>query len=177
MKCGSTAFYDWITLHPQAVKNSNKAMGETHYFSIHIEKKSIYWYAKKFPNMTTINHQNRFTLEKSPSYITTPSAPINMRQIIPQARLVMTLRDPVERFFSHYYFWLPKNVHNVSSRSPAAWGTRDMQRLSRCNARQKDGTFDWSKILQCYPDQPTFTAEGYVVRGLYVYQIQHWYQQ
>ena len=34
-----------------------------------------------------------------------------------------------------------------------------------------------SKILQCYPDQPTFTAEGYVVRGLYVYQIQHWYQQ
>ncbi|CAM9297002.1 unnamed protein product, partial [Hapterophycus canaliculatus] len=41
------------------------------------------------------------TVESSPVYVFFPLAPFRMKMILPHARLVVVLRDPTERYFSH----------------------------------------------------------------------------
>jgi hypothetical protein len=42
--------------------------------------------------------------EASPSYLTTPEAPVAIRAHIPDVRLLVILRDPAERAWSHFNF-------------------------------------------------------------------------
>ncbi len=40
--------------------------------------------------------------EASPTYLADPDAPRLIHEVVPQARILISLRDPVERAFSHY---------------------------------------------------------------------------
>ena len=46
--------------------------------------------------------------EASASYLSDPEAPDRIKQAVPEARIIMILRDPVERVYSHYLL----NVNN-----------------------------------------------------------------
>jgi hypothetical protein len=41
--------------------------------------------------------------EASPGYLRDPNAPMRIREAVPQARIIMILRDPVEQMYSHYF--------------------------------------------------------------------------
>lgn len=40
--------------------------------------------------------------DASPSYLWHPEVPWRIRKVVPEAKIIITLRDPVERAFSHY---------------------------------------------------------------------------
>lgn len=42
--------------------------------------------------------------EATPDYLTTPGCAVNIHALVPDARLIVVLRDPVERAWSHYQF-------------------------------------------------------------------------
>lgn len=44
--------------------------------------------------------------EASPSYLYGPEAPKLIHEVVPYARIIMILRDPVERAYAHYLMWL-----------------------------------------------------------------------
>ena len=54
--------------------------------------------------------------EASVFYLWSPSAPVQIRSKLPQAKLVVILRDPVERAFSHYLHCLSSGYIKLSFR-------------------------------------------------------------
>ncbi len=68
--------------------------------------------------------------EASPFYLWDPDSPALIKEMVPQARVIMMLRDPVERAFSHY-------LMEVGSGSE----TLSFYEALQANARQSDGTW------------------------------------
>ena len=54
-------------------------------------------------NMTYMeSHLNKKSFEKTASYMFNPKAVNRIKSIVPHAKIIMLLRDPVERAYSHY---------------------------------------------------------------------------
>jgi hypothetical protein len=70
---------------------------ETHYFSWHFDRGPA-WYRAFFAPAAA--HQ--IVGEKSTSYLDHPEAAQRLREALPEVRLVMQLRNPIERVWAHY---------------------------------------------------------------------------
>eukprot|EP01104_Vermistella_antarctica_P016012 TRINITY_DN5372_c0_g1_i1.p1 TRINITY_DN5372_c0_g1~~TRINITY_DN5372_c0_g1_i1.p1 ORF type:complete len:622 (+),score=123.14 TRINITY_DN5372_c0_g1_i1:231-2096(+) len=173
MKCGSTSVYTWLNLHPMIKRNHFNGFGEAQFFSYHYEA-GTQWYIKGFPHLTSDNFQNRVNQEKSPSYIIDPIAPPRLGAELPNAKFWLVLRDPVERAFSHYYFWLPRKEGKKDPGSFEHHCERDIELLDQCNeARDAVGNYNWESVPYCYPRNLNFIEWSYISRGIYVDQIRY----
>jgi hypothetical protein len=70
---------------------------ETHYFSWYFERGPA-WYGAFFAPAAV--HQ--IVGERSTSYLDHPDAAQRLREKLPEARLIMQLRNPIERVWAHY---------------------------------------------------------------------------
>jgi hypothetical protein len=96
MKCGTTALHRYLDLHPEIAMSEPK---ELNFFSGPTGNwhKGVGWYAARFRPAPVRG-------EASPGY-TSPSFPEaaeRMARVVPEARLVYAVRDPVERAVSQY---------------------------------------------------------------------------
>lgn len=93
-RCGTTALYGSLRTHPQ-ISMRSYAHGEIHFFDQNRRyRKGIGWYEDFFRNTKPICG------EKSPSYLSTPKAIARIKAYNPSIRLVILLRDPVDRWTS-----------------------------------------------------------------------------
>lgn len=105
-KAGTTALAHSLAKHPDIFISPIK---ETDYFSAEEVEKDGLYYEKK-PIKSHIEYSNLFTNveneqiigEASVSYIFYPSVPLKIKKKSPNAKIVIVLRDPVERAISHY---------------------------------------------------------------------------
>jgi hypothetical protein len=95
-KSGTSFFYQLLSQHPHIKPASVK---EIHYFDLNFEK-SVDWYRSHFPPHDEV--QDSLTGEASPYYMFHPCAPARAAHIVPRARLIFLLRNPVNRAYSHY---------------------------------------------------------------------------
>jgi hypothetical protein len=96
MKGGTTMLYHFITLHPDVEKASSK---EIHYFTLNYNQGDE-WYFNHFPS-----HPNKLTGEASPTYFDcagTSTIPSLIKKMNPKMKIILIVRDPVERAVSHY---------------------------------------------------------------------------
>lgn len=100
MKAGTTSLFSWLEGHPQLAASREK---EVHYFDMNFHR-GAGWYARQFirPRRTANGGRTR-PFESSPYYLFEPRVPARIRGLVPEARIVVTLRDPVDRAFSHYH--------------------------------------------------------------------------
>jgi len=97
MRTGTTWVYDYLRARgdvclPRGVK-------ETFFFDRNYEK-GIEWYKAHFSNCDEMR-QHRI-IEVAPSYFHNPEAPGRILETLGNVRLVVVLRDPVQRAWSHY---------------------------------------------------------------------------
>lgn len=103
-KCGTTALYAYLRWHPRI---TGPAWKEVSYFDRHYGKGER-WYRGQFPSRPWLrltggrSGRSQHVGEASPSYVLHPHAPQRVRALLPDARLVLLLRDPVDRALSHY---------------------------------------------------------------------------
>jgi len=101
-KCGTTSLHYYLGLHPSIFMSKEK---ELNFFAVDRQwNKGIDWYKSNFTGNTKIFG------ESSPSYTAYPlirDVPKKMHSVIPDAKLMYSIRDPVERIVSHY-------VHNYT---------------------------------------------------------------
>jgi hypothetical protein len=71
---------------------------ETHYFSRHFERGPL-WYGAFFAPAAA--HQ--IVGERSTSYLDDPQAAQRLRAVLPDVRVIMQLRNPIERVWAHYW--------------------------------------------------------------------------
>ena len=96
MKAGTTSLHYYLGLHPQISASKEK---ELNFF---VEErnwtKGTDWYRAQFAN-------RGLSGEGSPIYTAFPQfqgVPRRMQSVVPEARLIYILRDPIERMISHY---------------------------------------------------------------------------
>ncbi len=98
-KCGTTFFYHLLTKHPHV---EPAAFKELHYFDLLYEE-GTGWYRQCFLPSRQKNGRKTITGEGTPSYLFHPHAAERMAEVIPQARLIALLRNPVDRTYSAYH--------------------------------------------------------------------------
>jgi len=102
-KAGTSTLYQILKNVPQVYMSKVKEPG---YFNIGIDLKSLFVpmindeknYLKLFNNA-----KDEIAIgELTTTYLMDPEAPKKIRQVIPNARIIIMLRNPIERAFSHY---------------------------------------------------------------------------
>lgn len=162
-KCGTTALYAYLRWHPQI---TGPAWKEASFFDRHYGRGES-WYRGQFPSRPwlwlTGGRSGRPPLvgEASPSYVLHPFAPERARALLPDARLVVLLRDPVDRALSHYH-------HEVAlGREPLPFEEAlDREPLRTDGELERLG--DTSYFSHAWWD---FT---YLARGRYAEQLERW---
>ena len=95
-KCGTTTLFDIVTSHPSVHNRSNVKTKEPWYFGI--SPLSLKWYRCFFP----IKKNKKLLCDASVSLLPSLLAPVQISYILPNAKFIVILRDPVERALSHY---------------------------------------------------------------------------
>lgn len=108
LKAGTTSLYYYFKGHPEIFMSPLK---EPRYFSFdHNDPFLVNKPASLFPVKTFDHYQSLFSAvgdekaigEVSPGYLESPIAAARIKASIPQARLIASLRSPVERAYSMY---------------------------------------------------------------------------
>lgn len=100
-KGGTRALLEFLRLHPRI-----KAAGpEIHFFDNHYEK-GMDWYISQLPAVS----EDQLVTEKTPAYFHTPEVPQRIKDMDPNIKLVLILRDPVKRLISDYNQFRTKNL-------------------------------------------------------------------
>ena len=117
-RAGTTSLYHYLKTTPGVYMSPLK---EPHYFAVTL--KALLNARGVKPDATRLIHERGEYLklfqkvkdevavgEASPSYLWDPAAPGLIHEVVPHARIIMSLRDPVERAFSHYLMHVREGV-------------------------------------------------------------------
>ncbi len=110
-KAGTTALYHYLKQHPQVYMSPRK---ETNFFAQEGEKLDFYQIGAPQSKKKLIDNTSaycelfqgasneRAVGEASPWYLYNPRVPEKIKHYLPRAKLIVILRDPVERAYSHF---------------------------------------------------------------------------
>ena len=105
-RCGTTSLYRALAAHPVVLKAVlHKGV---HYFDTSYSR-GLDWYRAHFPLLRTAEKiAERYgvparTFESSPYYMYHPQAAARIARDLPYARLIVLVRDPVERAYSQHH--------------------------------------------------------------------------
>ena len=104
-KAGTTTLYDLLSRHPQVAP---AAMKEVHFFDLRFSR-GVEWYRAQFPLSYRVRGEYEGPGarlrpgEASPYYMLHPHAPRRIKALLPNARLIVLVRNPIERAYSHFH--------------------------------------------------------------------------
>lgn len=110
-RSGTTSLYYYLAEHPQIFLSTTK---ELHFFDDNYAK-GLRWYRTQFPTIMQkyysrhLLHLDLLVGEATPAYLFYPHVPERMSKVLPNVKLIVLLRNPVDRAFSHY--WLMSRVN------------------------------------------------------------------
>jgi hypothetical protein len=153
-KAGTTALYAYLRWHPGITGPSWK---EVSFFDRHWWRGEA-WYRGQFP----LRAGERLVGEASPSYLFHPLAPGRARSLVPDAKLVALLRDPVDRAYSQYQ-------HEVAlGREPLSFEDALAAEDDRLAGEVERLTEDPRAFSRAWWDHT------YAARGRYAEQLERW---
>ncbi len=158
MKGGTTSLYEYLVQHPQVLPGLQKEIDFFNYqFNLGLD-----WYLSHFP--PTLKHPVFLTGEASPTYLLDLETIPRVFEHFPQVKLLVILRNPVDRAISQYY-------------DHFNWLGREKRSLAEAITSEM-------KVLQQLQDPTTIgihspfwkSQKGHLWRGLYVYFLEKWMQ-
>ncbi len=160
-KCGTTFLYQLLVQHPHVKPAFAK---EVHYFDLNF-RKGDNWYRSYFP--LQVRYSRKYiTGEASPYYLFHPHAPRRASAVVPDAKLIVLLRNPVDRAYSHYQ-------HQVKRVKGEARETLTFEEAIEAEERMLPG--EVSKMLQDeYYESSSHRSRSYLSRGIYIDQLLAW---
>lgn len=154
-KCGTTSLHYYLVQHPGVTAPLRK---EVHYFDANFERGEG-WYRAHF-GPTDAPGVN---LDSSPYYLFHPVVPQRLRDLLPQARLIVLLRDPVRRAYSHYWHERDKGREKLSFEDAIA---AEPGRIDAAHEALARGGIAHSVEHQHF---------SYLARGRYAEQLERWF--
>lgn len=163
-RAGTTSLFHHLAAHPDVTPSFPK---EVHYFTNHYHR-GPGWYRSHFPLVawkTAAQRRGRpplLTGEATPYYLAYPHAAQRVRRELPNARLIVLLRNPVDRAYSHYLHEVASGIETLTFADALA---REKDRLNSELNRMKQDEGYLSFNYQHF---------SYLERGLYAEQIACW---
>ncbi|MEM9606436.1 MAG: sulfotransferase [Actinomycetota bacterium] len=106
MRCGSTSIYRHLGAHPLVHSSVTK---ETHFFDLHHDR-GWAWYEQAIGTP----EPGQVVFEATPGYLSSSAAIERLAADLPDAQVILSLRDPVERAQSHYWLSFERGHETVS---------------------------------------------------------------
>ncbi len=161
---GTSSLYHYLLAHPQIAAATKK---EIHFFDNNFHR-GIPWYRAQFPSLIqgdigeTIGRQRCITGEASPYYLFHPHAPARAALVVPQAKLIVLLRNPVDRAYSNYYHSVKRGYETLS--------------FEEALAQEETRTRGEGQRLAADPHYKSYNHQHYtyLARGIYVDQLELW---
>jgi hypothetical protein len=153
MRGGTSSLFKYLESHPDTAASLRK---EVNYFTRYWDKGPD-WYRAHFPIT-----RRRLAFEASPNYLFHPFAAARAAQTVPDAKVIVLLREPAARARSHY----DHMVRLGFERRPFSRALESESRLVRdALARFAADEHLW---------QPLFFRYSYMSRGYYAGQLEKW---
>jgi hypothetical protein len=160
-RCGTTSLYYYLRAHPQVLPALVK---EVHFLSLHWSRGQG-WYRAQFPlraRKTSRRVTAPLTFEATPYYLAHPLAASRAAQLLPEAKLLVLLRDPVSRAWSHYRHMVRLGLEPLSfEEAIAAEPLRLAGEVERLEADR-------------HYDAVRYRRYSYLTRGAYAEQLERW---
>jgi len=195
MKAGTTFIDHYLQEHPKIVKHSKKEI----FFFSQQHFNGISWYSEHFEGYTL--GDGKMIGEGTPVYMPWPLAPERMRLTIPNVKLIISLRDPVERTYSQYAHsvrWLPANLGETLNETFEELLEEEIQLMKHCkintghvlptflpdfNVSKRSPIYKhcWNSCLDCFPLNNSLHGAGNPVFGLlaksvYYDHLSNWFR-
>ncbi len=154
MKAGTSSLHYYLTQHPQVIAPLRK---EVHYFDLNFGRGEA-WYRANFGRAG----HGGVNIDSSPYYLFHPQVPERAHALVPDARLIVLLRDPVRRAYSHYWHERDKGREPLSFEDAIA---AEPDRIGRDHERLASGEIGRSAAHQHF---------SYLARGRYAEQLERW---
>ncbi len=152
-KCGTSSLYYYLSHHPQILFSHKK---ELNFFRKHFNR-GIDWYLSHFPTIT--DRENFLTGEATPNYLRFPIVAERIKQYCPQSKLILLLRNPVDRAVSWHYH---KKNTGLTNDNLSQEITKEIKLLA---------TLSESDIVNM-----GFKNPDNIISSLYYYHIKAWMQ-
>ena len=156
-RSGTTFLHQCLAGHPQLSPPLRK---EIHFFTDQWARGER-WYRAHFAMSTPLRGQHRLSFEATPYYLFHPLAAGRAVEVVPQARILVLLRDPVERAYSHYWHSIEKGWETLDFDAALA---AEEERLSGAEQALLDGA----------AVNVPHRVFSYVQRGRYGPQLARW---
>ena len=153
---GTTSLHAYLSAHPQVITPATK---ELHFLTDRYER-GLDWYLGQFPGELP---PDVITGEATPYALFHPLAPRRLREIAPAAKLIVLLRNPVDRAYSHFLLERSRGEETLDF---AAALDAELERLDGEEARLARDP--------AYVSDPHKHA-SYMARGEYVRQLERWF--
>jgi len=163
-KCGTTTLYDLLATHPAVAPAYQK---EVHYFDRYYNKKLI-WYRANMPRRSERRRAERegrefICGEAAPSYIYHPLVPERVKDVLPDIKLVVLLRNPIDRAFSHYHKEVGRKDEPLSFEEALS---KEEERMA--------GKLE--EVVQTGKHSFSWWHYSYKARGRYAEQLERWFK-
>lgn len=156
-KGGTSTLYEHLKQHP-LIKTA--IFKEVHYYDIQYGKGKN-WYKSFFPLVS--KNKGIVYGEASPYYFFHPLVPERIYKDNPHIKLILLLRNPVDRAYSHYQMERRKGRENLKTFEEAVLKETERLRNGYKIISNRKKTYDYNH--QIY---------SYISRGLYDEQIKRW---
>jgi len=163
-KSGTSSLYDYLVQHPGIQPTFTK---EPRFFDKYYDR-GFNWYKVNFPFkfhkilVTKFLKKNFLTCDATPRYLDHPHAPQRIKKLTPNAKLIVLLRNPINRAYSNY---------NMRVNT----GAEDLTFEKAIEREKKLGKTEFEKMLK---DENYYSRDyyhySYIDRSLYVNKLKRW---
>ena len=153
-RCGTTTLAKFLRSHPDCVPAMRK---ECHYFDTNMcEANTLNKYRAYFPTVSEMSEcsENAFTFDVTPAYLLFEKVAENLAKLIPEAKLLILMRDPTRRAISQ--------CHHARRRTE--------EKFQKSLEDQIDAEL---KLEANDPNHP-ITYDNFLSRGHYLDQIKYY---
>lgn len=156
-KGGTSSLFKYLEPHPELEMSFRK---QVHFFD-KLHHKGINYYKSNFP----LKAFGKETLsgEATPYYIFHPAVPKRIHQVLPDAKLILLVRNPVDRAFSHYNMKVQQGWEDIPTFEEAM--EKEPERLQAEYDKMEQNPRYYSKKLRNF---------SYLARGRYSEQLERW---
>ena len=160
-RCGTTSLFYHLPEHPCISKSPHDNMG---FFNDNFHL-GVNWYKSFFPTIFTRNKiksefGNFLAFDVTTTYMEEESTANNVYQIKPNMKIIVILRNPVDRAYSQYHLNLREKAEKRSFEDAMEENMNELNKESH----------------ERYEIKPKFSVEenNYLKKGLYAQQLRHW---
>ena len=163
-KGGTSSLYDYLMEHPCVGKSLTK---QIHFFDRYFDRK-ISWYKVCFPFVwekffiEKIKKKKFSTGEATAHYMTHPLAAERAFMVVPNAKIIVLLRNPVDRAYSHY------NMEKAHNKEELSFEEAIEKEPERIKGEFEEMLLNKNNFGHNYPHR------SYIKSGEYLEQIKKW---